>query len=370
MTINDALKGRDNNFNLVRFLAAFAVLFDHISLASLGPGVHRPVFEQVFGISLSELAVNMFFVLSGFLVTKSLLTRNNIISYLAARVLRLFPAFAIMVVVTTFGLGLYFTSYTPSAYISSAQTFHYWLGTMFTFDEAGSLPGVFTDNPRPNLINSAIWTLKYEVIAYAALLALWFLSILEKRTVFAVLSSVFLVFALLLTQLPDVQISPHSTSGGAWVSLIRFGLCFQLGSAFYCYRDRIPLSGRLALIGLTASYVAIDWHAYEVISILATGYALMWVSLIPAGRVRLFNAIGDYSYGIYIWHWPIIQALIASQFMLPFGWLLTATSVITLILAIVSWHLIERPALGCHQAVARYVGRLYKLVAYPVFGVR
>ena len=53
MTINDALKGRDNNFNLVRFLAAFAVLFDHISLASLGPGVHKPVFEQMFGMSLS-----------------------------------------------------------------------------------------------------------------------------------------------------------------------------------------------------------------------------------------------------------------------------------------------------------------------------
>ena len=53
MTINDALKGRDNNFNLVRFLAAFAVLFDHVSLASLGPGVHKPAFEQMFGMSLS-----------------------------------------------------------------------------------------------------------------------------------------------------------------------------------------------------------------------------------------------------------------------------------------------------------------------------
>lgn len=370
MTIQDALKGRDNNFNLIRFLAAFAVLFDHVSLASLGYGVHKPGFEQVFGMSLSELAVNMFFVLSGFLVTKSLVMRNDVVSYIVARFLRLVPAFAIMVLMTTFGIGLYFTSNDPFTYLANVDTHRYWIGTLASFNEVGSLPGVFDANPQPHLMNVAIWTLKYEVIAYIALLGLWSLSVLHNRTLFASVAAIFIVMALILVQIPGIHLSPHSVDGAAWVSLIRFGLCFLVGSLFYCYRDRIPLSGPLAIIGLAASYLAIDQHAYEVLTVLSAGYALIWASLVPTGKVRLFNRFGDYSYGVYIWHWPVLQALIASSLGLSFGWLLATTSAIAIALAICSWHLVEKPALGKHLVVIQWVGRSWALIRWPALRIR
>ncbi len=358
MTIDDALKGRDNNFNLVRFLAAFAVLFDHISLASLGPGVHKPVFEQMFGMSLSDLAVNVFFVLSGFLVTKSLVTRSDVVSYVTARFMRLVPGFAVMVAVVTVGLGLYFTSLAPLAYLTSEQTIVYWIGTTLTFTEFGSLPGVYGGNPLPSVANAAIWTLKYEVIAYVALLGLWGVGILQRRALFAFLGSVFVVIALVLIQQPGVHFSPHSMGGAAWASLVRFGLCFFVGAFFYCYRNKISLSGPLAIVGLAASYLVIDLHTYEVVSIVSTGYAVMWVSLVPAGRIRLYNSIGDYSYGIYIWHWPVLQSLIASQPDASFGWLFATTSAITITLAVASWHLIEKPALASQRTIAENVNGL------------
>ncbi|HOB46686.1 MAG TPA: acyltransferase family protein, partial [Zoogloea sp.] len=107
MKVADLAQGKDNNFNLIRILAAYAVLIHHAFPLALGPKVVVPL-EGSVGISAGAVAVDVFFITSGFLVTASLLARQSTVEFVWARVLRVFPALFVMLVLTVFGLGLFF----------------------------------------------------------------------------------------------------------------------------------------------------------------------------------------------------------------------------------------------------------------------
>ncbi len=96
--------GRDNNFNLIRLMAALSVLFSH-SVAALGLPSSREFFFDHLGLSLAEMAVDVFFVTSGFLVAGSLVNRGDVIAFLWARALRIYPAIWVMLVLTVFALA-------------------------------------------------------------------------------------------------------------------------------------------------------------------------------------------------------------------------------------------------------------------------
>jgi peptidoglycan/LPS O-acetylase OafA/YrhL len=171
MKLSDFARGRDNNFNIIRIVAAFAVLVSHaFRLANLS----SEPFETGTGISLGTMAVDIFFITSGFLVTASLVTRVSTLEYLCARALRIFPALLVMVLLTAFGLGLYFTTVPISSYLSSSETYWYILknSTLIT-GVYYFLPGVFEHNPFKGSVNGSLWSMVHEVRCYIILAILW-----------------------------------------------------------------------------------------------------------------------------------------------------------------------------------------------------
>jgi peptidoglycan/LPS O-acetylase OafA/YrhL len=115
-------RGTDNNFNLLRMGAALAVLITHSFALAIGTGDAEPL-RGSLGMTLGSISVDIFFITSGFLVTGSLLTRQNLIEFIWARVLRIFPALIAMLGLTVFGLGCFFTSLPLSSYLADTKTF-------------------------------------------------------------------------------------------------------------------------------------------------------------------------------------------------------------------------------------------------------
>jgi peptidoglycan/LPS O-acetylase OafA/YrhL len=163
-------RGKDNNFNLLRLLAAFAVLFGHC-YALLG--LAEPL-GTTLGMSIGSIAVDIFFISSGFLVGASLIQRQSVVDYILARFLRIFPALWVMLLFVVLLLGAVFSHLPLASYYQDPQLVHH-LGKSASLMTGLDfyLPGVFADNPYPRVVNGSLWTMIYELSMYGLLLLVW-----------------------------------------------------------------------------------------------------------------------------------------------------------------------------------------------------
>ena len=355
-------QGRDNNFNLVRIVAAFSVLVSHCYPLALGPigGVTEPVYERL-GMTLGSIAVDIFFIASGFLVTGSLLTRKSIVEFAWARVLRIYPALLVMVVLLVFGLGPLFTTGSLAAYFSDLRTYLFLVkNSTLIAGIAIKLPGVFTGVPYHDAVNGSLWSMPYEVRMYALLAVLWTVARLGKARRFVAFEYALLTIAIATGLWKLFGYSVEETMQPGYGRLARLLFAFFSGAAFHVLKERISLSRPvfwLLLIGLLAS--AFDRRAFFIVYSLAAPYLLFYFAYVPAGLIRNYNRLGDYSYGVYIYAFPVQQsvaALIPGVSVLSMFLLAAA---ITLTLAVLSWHLLERYALGLKGF---YVGHTRRLL--------
>ncbi len=353
MKLSDFAQGRDNNFNLLRISAAFAVLVTHSFALVVGSGDAEP-FRKSLGVTLGSTAVDIFFVASGFLVTASLLVRQSAIEFIWARALRIFPALLVMLLLTVFGLGLLLTTLPTSVYLSHPKLYGYLLKcSTLVMGVAFSLPGVFEGNPWKNAINGSLWTLPYEVRMYGILVVVWLGLRVVKTNRVQVLERVIIVGAVLSGGLAVGHYFRHGTNEGSFTHLF---FMFFSGAAFYVLKDRITLYRQLFWIMVAA--LAISTQAgktvFFLVYMLTIAYMLFFVAYVPSGRIRAYNRLGDYSYGLYIYAFPVQQTLAALIPGISIMQMLLGSTVLTLLLAVLSWHLIERRALGLK---GRYVGR-------------
>ena len=154
---------RKNNFNLIRLLAAFGVLFFHVYPLT---GLEHDPLSFTRWLNFGGLSVRIFFIVSGFLLTDSLLRNADIVSFIVARGLRIWPALIGATVFSVFIMGPLVS--TDSAYWKHPATYSY-LWSASVFETRSLLPGVFGSNPVP-VVNGSLWTLPYEVFWYGVLL--------------------------------------------------------------------------------------------------------------------------------------------------------------------------------------------------------
>ena len=349
-TLGSFVAGRDNNFNLIRFLAASAVLVSHSFALSTGTSASEP-WGRLLGITPGSTAVEIFFLTSGFLVTASLVRRKDVRSFALARMLRIYPGLIVAVSLTVLAVGLRFTSLPPSSFFTNAQTWIYWARTTtLVANVAHLLPGAFENNPWRFAVNSSLWTLPYELTMYAVLALAWMAVARMHQATSGLFGRVIVALALvlLLTYLLLIGIVTSSA--------LRLSAMFFVGSALYVLKDRVPLSGRLFAVVLAVLIASMfEKKLFAYCYPLALPYLVFYVAYVPGGLVRRFNRIGDYSYGIYIYAWPVQQMTAAlvpgvkplEMFVLAF--LGTCT------LAVASWHLIEKPSLAMKTEAARAV---------------
>lgn len=338
-TINDLHDGRDNNFLLLRFVAAASVMLSHSYYVSSGKVDSQPLLSLT-GFDLGFHAVNVFFVLSGFLIAQSWETDPKPLRYAWKRFTRIFPALIICVFVTAFLLGPLTTTRPLSEYFSDSATFAYFFETASLVSEDRPLPGVFNELPASGIVNGSLWTLRYEFACYVGVAALGLLGLFRHRPALIIF---FLISLVGLALIGTTTIGSDTTL--AIRHVVRFGLTFGLGMAAYFFRNRIPLTFFGVIVFVALAVIAHDTKAYRILLYPLSAYAALWVAFVPKGAIREVNNFGDYSYGIYIFAFPT-QQFVMHLLRIDNALVLFALSFsLVLPISIASWHLIEKPSL-------------------------
>lgn len=171
-TIGQAYTGRDNRFTPLRFLLSTSVLVEHAVIATQGTTPPPPL--AVNGWSLSYVAVNAFFILSGFLIADSLGQRADVFTYAASRALHIMPALAFLSAAAVFIFGPYFTEFSMWEYWTSEQTWIFPVQGLGFLDTSQGPAGIFADLPWAGEFSATLWTLRYEMIVYVAAAIIFF----------------------------------------------------------------------------------------------------------------------------------------------------------------------------------------------------
>lgn len=336
-----------NNFAAVRLILALAVLVSHAFMLRYGTMAAEPLISTT-GYTLGQHAVQGFFILSGVLVAQSLMHAEKPWHFAMARALRIFPALAVCVVLTAVILGPLVTTWPMADYIKSQGVAAYIVKTIALVTGSAPLPGVFETHAMPGLVNSSLWTLKYEVICYIALGAIGFAALaLGRVRDVGLLFGGLLVIAFLARQ-PALR-----PDNGALANIQYFALFFALGVLFYAVRRWLVVTPLLLPALVMVAGLAIGTRFAEFAFALTIGYGLLVVGALPLTGPRRFTNDSDYSYGFYIYSVPVTQTLLWLVPNLNVVSLVLATLGFSLLLAFLSWEVIERPAIEFGRMLRR-----------------
>jgi peptidoglycan/LPS O-acetylase OafA/YrhL len=330
-------RGRDNNFNLIRFLAATLVIWTH-AFGLLDRTSFEPVF-RTFHLGAGDLGVDIFFVLSGFLVSKSW-DGKTLCQFAWARFTRIYPGLWVSILASVLVVSFFFTDEPAIRFLTSGSTVAYLAHNATMLPTMGSrmtLPHAFAH--YGDQFNVPLWTLPYELQMYGVLAVVGITGGLRARYI-GTLAAIG-VAGVLLNKLGGIHI--------LGIDRGRFLYLFFTGSLAYTLRRHIPLRTWLAisLASLVALTIALT-HSYAIrqaVLLAALPYLLLWCGLVPRGILRLWNRFGDYSYGMYIYGCPIQIALIATGTATTSGANFLFSMLIALPVAAASWHLLEKHAL-------------------------
>jgi peptidoglycan/LPS O-acetylase OafA/YrhL len=352
--------GRDNNFNLIRFLAATLVIYSHSYPIALR--VDDPL-SQAVSVSFANLAVDIFFVTSGFLVAGSLIARKRFTYFLLSRILRIFPALIAAVLFCAFVVGGLFTKLPASLFLTHPEVYDYLFSNIALLDIplVFTLPGVFEDNPFPGVVNGSLLTLPWEVRMYGILVVIGLLTytpikILNDKQVARIIILIAVMAAMYWAFYQYTQPFRHGVAVEQHARLAKFMSLFFSGSSFYVLRDRLILDHRIVL-GFSLVLVCLSllentlWFRLSYYVLIT--YIVIYFAYVPQGWIRNFNHYGDYSYGIYIYAFPVQQMLVARGPGIGAVSMFFASSLFTFILAMISWKFIESPALSLKDRFPR-----------------
>lgn len=339
-TLADGLARHADNFLLLRMLAAAAVIYGHAYALVVTHGERDVFIRMGWGSYSGTIAVDLFFIVSGFLVTGSYLRRRNVFAFAWARALRVLPGYASCLVASAFVLGALYTTLPLATYLAHAGTLDYVqvnlkLGTHLVW----RLPEVFVDNPRRDTINGSIWTLPAEVRMYLWVAFAGALGILARRWACSLL--LFGLFVLGLLAPEHLWWVPHP-------AFVRLAGCFALGVLCYLYRDAIPANGWWLATCTVLAWALRHTPMYPFAFALAEAAFVFWFAY--RTRWHGYNRLGDYSYGLYLWGYPM-QQVVAHH--LPSTSPLANAALalpLALLVAVLSWHLVEKPAIGLKSA--------------------
>ncbi len=333
---------RNNNFNILRLILATLVIFSHSPELTDG-NRNRELLTRIFGtLSFGEVAVNGFFLLSGFLIVQSWQRKPNFPDYLKKRVLRIYPGFIVASLVSAFIVG-------PLG-SNAAQYFSEFRFAAFLWDTAllrmPSTPPVFDGQPHA-LVNGAMWTIQYEFRCYllVALFGTW--GLIGRRSQWLALSGVVLLLSLVPELTSKLVFAGSDFLFANQLELIRFLAFFCSGGCFYLFRDRIRYkTGWLIAAALVLCLFMFKEKTAQLGLATCGAYLLFWFAHAPIKCLERFRNAPDISYGVYLYGWPI-QKLLVWYIPSISPWLLFVLSCgFSAICGLLSWNLVERPFLN------------------------
>ena len=325
----------NNNLNAVRFIAAVLVLYGH-SFVFLG--LPEPLFLS--WSHLGPVAVYVFFTISGYLITQSWERDPHFLRFFIRRCLRIFPGLIVCVLFCIFVLGPIFTTIDLKTYFTHPATRSYFSNNSLLFVQY-YLPGVFETVRVPNAVNGSLWSLPAEFFMY--MLVAFVGMFLRSRWIVLALFVASALLSVMWAQKTPTMLVVYGTDLRQVVMCASY---FWAGAVFY----RFNLHSYFSLTNVViAGFALLLLEPHPFYLSIATWLLLPWIVLAfglssSAGISRVFGK-RDYSYGIYIYAFPVQQSVV---YMFPNIGLLSYIALsfgVTLILAALSWHFIEEKML-------------------------
>lgn len=348
-SVLDEAKGRGPGFDTLRICLSVAILCFHAQSISTGSAANWDGPAR-YG---AALLIPAFFAVSGFLVMGSALRLNSLVTFLTFRILRIVPALLTEVFVTAFVLGGLITELSPAEYFTSLELYTYFQNIIGHVHF--HLPGVFAKNPD-STVNASLWTIQPELFCYV-FLALAILSRLYRHVALYT-GAALIIFVLMIIN--DVAFSKGPNDIGVAAQERAF-LFFVAGSVAYLFRFKIPFNALLATTAVAISIPLLQAPGFAVLAAIPVVYCVIYVGLSRLPTTQLFSS-GDYSYGIYLYAYPIQQTIVALspiQYRLWYVNILLALPIVVAIAAL-SWHFVERPFLTLKQHIQIEDARLLR----------
>lgn len=363
-TDSERFMTRHNSFDFLRLLGAFLVFYGHHFALT---GVPEPIAYRLAtfaGVdtnffSLSGLGVYIFFSISGYLITISWQRDPNFFRFAGKRLLRIMPGLIVTVAACALILGPAVSSLSvPEYYGHPGMRFYF---SNLAFYPVYALPGVFADSPHPHAVNGSLWTLPLEFFLYFAIML--FLVAVKNRLA----RIVFLVGAVLSVGLIGLFFvstlnAPLVFYGNDLRFLFLLAPFFLAGSLIACINSERIMSVRVAA-ALLIVFMLLPEPVLKIAAFFILPYCVLSLGVASLPVLRRAGRWGDFSYGLYIYAFPMqqltIHALGAGAHQMTVFILSLAG---TLACAVVSWHCVEKPMLALKP---RGGGCPFRLVEKP-----
>ena len=348
----DRLIDRENGFDTARLVLATLVVFEHAYYLPYNNYKAEPLFLFSRGqTDFGALAVNGFFVISGFLITRSCLLTNDASRYATKRLARIVPGFLLASCLGLFvfgplgadDVGAYFANINWRATFLQIVSLH-----------QSGVGSTFLHNPMKGIYDGTIWTIRPEFDCYLLVGLLWAFRLLRREFIIVLLLVLLTCRQLQssgVISLPIINsgvLALFASSPSFWPRLFGY---FFIGSAFYLWREFIPKSIWLFAISLVSLLAALRWGGAQVAMLSAGAYVIFFLALSGGKTLRVAGRKIDLSYGIYLFGFPVQQLLIAAtgQAIGP-ETLFLVSFPITCGIAYLSWTFVEGPCLRwAHQ---------------------
>jgi peptidoglycan/LPS O-acetylase OafA/YrhL len=350
---------RENNFDFIRMMLAVLVIFSHSYPLGTGSEVREPFVIMTHGqVTGGHFAVDLFFIISGFLITASFERSKTVWSYLKKRICRIYPGFIVaMLLCAVLALpagGGHLSAPTPALRVLDfiRQTVQ-----LREFSYAGA----FAANPMPNAVNGSIWSIPYEFWCYIGVIVLGVIGMLRSGRallgLFLVSIAISLVFAVLDLKPGGKILGRIFGYPPFWARLLPMYLA---GVVFYRFRHRISLKAGWIALGLAGLVLAaVLPQGWALLFPVAGAYFVLVLAFHPALRLHRWNRFGDFSYGTYLYAFPVQQMIMARiGHAIPAWKLFTLAAPLTVGCAVLSWHLVEKWFLrSAHRAAPETTDR-------------
>jgi peptidoglycan/LPS O-acetylase OafA/YrhL len=336
IVVAEASQPEGNNFDAIRLTMALLVVWSHSFALHLGSERTEWISLLLNGVyNAGNLAVMAFFVISGFLITQSFERSKTLRRYLTKRVRRIYPGYLVATSICAFLIAPRFGGVFPDV----AKT----LGLNLLL--RNEVPNAFATNPN-QAVNGSLWSIPFEFWCYLGVALLGVLSLATKRWLLVALLLIFMLARIACDLL-------HVTPGLGYFGVIfgwpyewtKIGPSFLLGMIAYAFRQTLPRSVALLLGLALASIAACHLNASVANMLVAPTLAYGVFMAAFTDRITLHEATryGDFSYGTYLYAFPIQQMLTAG---IGRGWGMPAFIAVSfglsLLAGVLSWHLVER----------------------------
>jgi peptidoglycan/LPS O-acetylase OafA/YrhL len=334
-----------NNFDLLRILFAWFVIVSH-SYVLNGDGATDPLFEMTQQTFLfSFIGVKGFFIISGYLIFKSMVVSNSIFEYLVKRGLRIFPALAVVLLVTLAAVYFIYPTNLPPFFFNK-EVYAYFLGNVILFKPHFFISGIFSGLPSA-AINGSLWTIEYEFFFYLFILLFFFIRSQKKQLIIA-LSVVVVLFLVVRLAFYDWTVQTHFFI--PLEPLFDLGPYFLMGSLLSCFDfDTMPAKNAIAAFLSMALVASVYFKVGHTVVYFTLPFIVIYVGKQTSKLATwVHSSMGDPSYGIYLYAFPLQQLLI--YWYRPSTLVLFIASTIgAFVFGYLSWILIEKKALALKQ---------------------